>query len=210
MASQVGICNLALSHLGTKATIAAMDEASDEARVCSTHFDDVRDTLLREFDWNFARRVETLALRSETAPTGYDYCYSVPNKCLRFRGIWLGPRPIQLAPPRWEIGSITDASNNDVVALFTSQDLAEGIYTRQIENTELFSRGFVLALQWRLAEASALPITNRESIQERTIKLGALKVAQGMAMEANEGITNVDDVVPSFISARGAGAADVG
>ena len=200
MASVVAICNLALSRLGTKASIAALDEASTEARICNAHYADCRDTLLRDFDWNFARRVETLALRSESPPTGWSFVYSLPNKCARFRGIWLGPRPTG-APADWALGGIADNGGNDAVAIFTNQAEAEGLYTRIIENSALFSAGFTKALSWRLAEAIALPITTKDSIAELMARRAPLKVAE--AFDANEGITTTDQQVPDFLSVRG-------
>jgi hypothetical protein len=202
MASIVQICNLALSRLGTRATIASLDESSTEARICKANYADCRDTLLRDFDWNFARRVETLALRIEAPPSGWSYVYSVPNKCARFRGIWSGPRPIG-APVDWAIGSVADSSGNDVVAVFTNQSQADGWYTRIVENSELFSAGFVKALSWRLAEAIALPITTRDSLAEVMARRAAAKVAEGLAAEANEGIATTDHQVPDFLAERG-------
>lgn len=202
MASVVQICNLALSRLGTRATIASLDESSTEARVCKANYADCRDSLLRDFDWNFARRVDTLALRVEAPPAGWAYTYSLPNKCARFRGIWSGPRPSG-APADWAIGSVADSSGNDVVAIFANQSGAEGCYTRIVENSELFSAGFVKALIWRLAEAIALPITTRDSIAETTARRAAMKVAEGVAADANEGIVTTDRQVPDFLAERG-------
>lgn len=202
MTSIVSICNLALSRLGTRATIASLDEASTEARVCKANYAQTRDELLRAFDWNFARRVETLALRSESAPSGWSYAYSMPNRCARFRGIWSGPGQTG-APVDWATGGISDSGGNDAVAIFTNQSEAEGIYTRIIENSELFSAGFVTALSWRLAEAIALPITTRDSIAELMARRAPLKAAEGFAMDANEGISTTHRQVPDFLSARG-------
>lgn len=202
MASVIQICNMALSRLGTRATIAALTEASEEARICNAHFAQARDELLRQYDWNFARRVETLALRDEAPPAGWSYCYSVPNKCARFRGIWSGPLATG-APADWALGGIADASDNDAVAIFTNQSEAVGLYTRVVEDTELFSVGFVFALTWRLAEAIALPITSKESIAEAIIRRAPMKAAEGFGMEANEGITTTHQQVPDFLSARG-------
>ena len=202
MASIVQICNLALSRLGTRATIASLDESSTEARICKANYADCRDTLLRDFDWNFARRVDGLALRVEAPPSGWAYTYSVPNKCARFRGIWSGPRPTG-APVDWAIGSVADSSGNDVVAIFTNQSQASGAYTRIVENSELFSAGFVKALSWRLAEAIALPITARDSIAELMARRAAMKVAEGFVGDANEGVTTTDRPVPDFLADRG-------
>ena len=202
MPSVAAICNLALSHLGTRATIASLDEASVEARVCKTHYVPARDTLLRDFDWNFARHVVTMAARSETPPDGWSYVYSVPNKCARFRGIWAGPRPTG-KPTRWQLGGIVDTGNNDALAIFANESPATGVYTRIIENSELFSAGFVTALSWRLAAQIAYPITTKDSIADNVRKASMMAVAQAMADEANEGITETDQAVPDFLSARG-------
>ncbi len=202
MASIVQICNLALSRLGTRATIASLDESSTEARLCKATYADCRDTLLRDFDWNFARRVETLALRVEAPPSGWTYTYSVPNKCARFRGIWSGPRPTG-APVDWAIGSVADSNGNDAVAIFTNQSAAEGCYTRVVESSELFSAGFVQALSWRLAETIALPITSKDSMAELLARRAPLKVAESFATDANEGIATSDRQVPDFLAERG-------
>lgn len=203
MSSVVDICNLAVSHLGSKATIASISEGSTESIVCRTHFYTVRDALLAEFNWNFSRRVEVMALRTETPPPGWAYAFSYPSKCIRVRQIWIQPPPATLPPVRFEVGGLEDSGGNDVVAIFANVSEGYVQYTRRIENAELFSAGFVLALSWRLAEAIALPITNRESIQELTIKLAAFKVEMGKAMDAGEGIQIVSDADPEYITARG-------
>lgn len=200
--SVVEICNLALSRLGTRASIASIDEASVEARLCKAGYANCRDTLLRDFDWGFARRIETLAERDEDPPAGFSHVYSLPNRCVRFRGLWAGPRP-SLAPADWALGSIGDSSGNDAVAIFANTAQATGLYTRAIENTELFSASFVAALSWRLAEMIALPITNKESLADAVARRAQAKVAEAMASEANEGIWFTDEVVPDFLQARG-------
>lgn len=202
MASVVAICNLALSRLGTRATIAALDESSPEARICNANYADCRDTLLRDYDWNFSRRVETLALRDETPPTGWSFAYSVPNKCARFRGIWTTPR-LTGAPADWALGGIADVVGNDAVAIFTNQSEAEGVYSRIIENSQLFSTGFTKALSWRLAEAIALPITTKDSIAALMERKAPMKVAEAFAADANEGITTTMQQTPDFLSTRG-------
>jgi len=90
-----------------------------------------------------------------------------------------------------------------VVAIFTNQSQAAGAYTRIVENSELFSAGFVKALSWRLAEAIALPITARDSIAELMARRAAMKVAEGFVGDANEGVTTTDRPVPDFLADRG-------
>lgn len=200
MTSAVEICNLALSRLGTRASIVSLDEASVEARLCKAGYANCRDTLLRDFDWSFARRIETLAERDEAPPAGWSLVYSLPNRCVRFRGLWNGPG---VAPADWALGSITDSAGNDAVAIFANTAQAVGVYTRAIENTELFSTSFVQALSWRLAETIALPITNKESLAEAIARRAQAKVAEATASEANEGVWTGEGPVPDFLQARG-------
>ena len=60
MASVVGICNRALEKLGG-GYIAALTEASKEARALNRAYDYVRDAVLRAHPWNFAIKRASLA-----------------------------------------------------------------------------------------------------------------------------------------------------
>lgn len=202
MTSIISICNLALSRLGTRASIASIDEASVEARLCKAAYANCRDALLRDFDWGFARRIETLAERAEAPPAGWSHVYSLPNRCARFRGLWTGA-PRAGAPADWALGNIADTGGNDAVAVFANTAQATGLYTRIVDNVELFSASFVHALSWRLAEMIALAITNKESIAQAVTRVALLKVAEAMASEANEGLSATDRSVPDFLQARG-------
>ena len=67
MASEVDICNLALSHLGDNATVASIDppEGSAQAEHCSRFYPIARDTLLEMHNWNFSTRRAVLAQRGQ-------------------------------------------------------------------------------------------------------------------------------------------------
>ncbi len=80
--TEVVICNRALSRLGTRATIQALDENSTEARTVSIWYAATRDTLLRAHDWNFARRRVMLAGQG-AGPTGWAFRYALPTDCIR-------------------------------------------------------------------------------------------------------------------------------
>ncbi|KKK94325.1 hypothetical protein LCGC14_2684020, partial [marine sediment metagenome] len=53
MASEVGICNEALSEIGA-ASILALDQDDKNARECNKRYASLRDKLLRAHPWNFA------------------------------------------------------------------------------------------------------------------------------------------------------------
>ena len=55
MASQVGICNMALSHLGQSKPISSITERSAAARACNRFYDTALEEVLRDFAWPFAK-----------------------------------------------------------------------------------------------------------------------------------------------------------
>lgn len=66
IASDTIICNLALSAIGTRSTITSLTEASAEAQTCALHYVNVRNELLRDANWNFARKQINLALLNDS------------------------------------------------------------------------------------------------------------------------------------------------
>ncbi len=91
MASEVDICNLALSHLGDTAEIASLSERSTQAKLCARFYPMARNTMLEMATWSFAtRRVKlalvdnpTLAIAQSVDPTAnqgtWQYAYAMPN-----------------------------------------------------------------------------------------------------------------------------------
>ena len=62
MSSEVQIARLALQHLGDRYDITSLNEASPEAEQVKLVFDNVRDMVLREHPWKFARKYSTPAM----------------------------------------------------------------------------------------------------------------------------------------------------
>lgn len=201
MTSVVGIYNQALSHLGTRQTVQAVDEDSTEAKTCTIHYATTRDTLLRAHDWNFARGFETLAERAEDPPAGWGYLYSWPNLCLRFRSIWLG-RPI-IPPAKFAVVTVLDSGGNVVRAIATDEAEATGCFTRAIVDPLLFDPLFVRALSWQLACEIAMPLTSKREIWEGCERKAAATLLEAMAADASEGVPGVEAYEPESLSVRG-------
>src|SRR5258706_8457195 len=66
VSSDTVIANLALSAIGTRSTIISMSENSAEAQTIALHYTNVRDELLRDAHWNFARKQVNLALLNDS------------------------------------------------------------------------------------------------------------------------------------------------
>lgn len=81
----VGICNLALGHLG-KPPISAIGENTRGGQLCALHYEATRNALLRSHPWNFAIKRASLAqdsVASDALPFEYEYAYTLPADCLR-------------------------------------------------------------------------------------------------------------------------------
>jgi hypothetical protein len=94
------ICNMALSSIGTRSTIASLSEDSTEAETCQLWYNTLRDSLLRDLPWNWARRQVALAVYKAAAgtqenpqgalpqpPLPWLYSYAYPSDCLDARYI---------------------------------------------------------------------------------------------------------------------------
>lgn len=102
MTTRVDVTNRALQAIGTRSTIAAMDEGSNEANNASLCYDTTRQELIQAAPWNFCTATITLSqlkaapgtVENPTVsglnwqqptqpPPGWLYEYAYPQDCLR-------------------------------------------------------------------------------------------------------------------------------
>ncbi len=192
--TDVDICNRALSRLGTRATISALDENSVEARTASIWYAATRDTLLRVHDWNFARRRVTLAEQG-AAPTEWAFRYAVPTDCVRL---------LRLASANPDMDSIRFEVAGDATGRFVLCDepAAEAVYTARVDDPNLYDAGFASALVEQIAAHIAYPITQKTETAVRLAQLARAALADAMAADVNEADSATGDRVPDWIAAR--------
>lgn len=181
MASEVEICNLALSHLGDRATVASIDppEGSAQAEHCARYYPVARDSLLEMHTWNFATRRTTLA--QVTMPfSQWQFAYPMPADCLSVIAIlppgasddYTAPIPtsytqggIPLAAqgvntPQPYVCEVDGQGNR---LIYTNVEGALVRYIALVTNTTNFTPLFVQALSWHLAAMLAGPILKGEA-----------------------------------------------
>ena len=78
MANPVEICNLALSHLGSSATVSAIapPDGSVEAGYCARFYGMARQLSLTAFTWQFALKRVALAEVTNTSTVAFKGCPS--------------------------------------------------------------------------------------------------------------------------------------
>lgn len=195
MASVVQICNMALTRIGQSQTIDSIDEQSLAAELCSLHYEDARDAVLRDFDWPFAEARVYLA-DIGSPPTNWCYRYRYPTDCLKARRIAIPGNENPTADERIPFKIIHADGGRAIV---TNQPQAELVYTVKVEDTTYFDPLFVSSLAWRLASEIAMGLQARPenfsaAQQQYLFSLGqaqavALAEEQRMPLPESEFIT---------------------
>ena len=210
MASEVQICQLALSHIGSY-KIDSLSESSKEAEECNRLYPFVRDAVLEDLPWNFASKRATLAPLTEEF-AGWDFAYAYPSDCIYALEIYDDSHAaagayydadteLYVKKGKVAFTSGVNAALTQRVILTDKED-AILIYTARVVNPTLFSSLFIKAVSYYLAGELALPLLGDPNIQaSMESKYLAIK-GLAEASNANEGHEDPTDD-NTFVSARG-------
>jgi hypothetical protein len=147
MASEIDICNLALSRLGDDATVSSIDppEGSAQAEHCARFYPIARDTLLEMTPaWGFALRRARLACLDVETWT-WKFAYAAPADMIR---------AIAILPPDAGTDAQTQPYEIEGSApkiILTNEAQATLRYVAKARDTANFPPLFVDALAWLLA-----------------------------------------------------------
>lgn len=197
MSSEVTISNLALGHLGDRATVSSLSppEGSAQAQHCAQFYPLARNSTLEDFDWSFARTRVTLAPLLVDPPPTWLYGYELPADCVSARSI--------ITPG--QTGDNGDAAFEiEGTALYTDVETAVLKYTQLITDPNRYSPLFVDALSWRLASYLAGPVLKGETGSKAGV--ACFNVYRGLISEARVKDANrsnyKSDHVVAWINAR--------
>lgn len=213
MASEVDICNRALSIIGARSTIASLTESSTEAVQCTIHYASTRDELLRPHLWSFARRQVTMALMAAAAGTAENpagvpplpmapwlYQYRLPTDCLRVRQLY---QPASNGPKiAFSLSGDQDAAGNPVKVLLTNQPQAVLVYTSQVTVVDMFDPDFQAALVASLAARLAFPLTGDKSSAQYFAKVAADTILTARSIDGTEDPAGAEKL-PEWLTVRG-------
>lgn len=200
-ASEIAICNMALSHLGVAKEIANLEtENSQEAAACRRFFAQARDNTLRDYPWPFATKIEALALVEEEPNDEWGYSYRVPSDFVRLRRILSGERN-DTRQTRVSYRIVRDTAG---LLIYTDQENAEIEYTIRETDPTRYPSDFVMALSLRLAAYIAPRLTGGDPFKlgERALQLHEYEIrkAQSSATIEEQADDNPDS---EFIRERG-------
>lgn len=199
MASEVEICNQALSHIGSGKPIAILTERSEEAEVCRTFYAGTRDIVLRDFPWPFASRIVALGLVATDPNDDWGYSYRYPTDCLHDIKIMGAGRNIGAGDRiEYEIGS--DSTGGLVYA---DQADAELKYTARITDPNRFTPDFAEALGYLMAVKIGPRLTGGDprGLVKEAERRYMWCISKAKASAANEGQVGLP-AESSFIEGR--------
>lgn len=216
MATQVQICNLALSRIGTDIGIADFDtEQSKEASACRLHYDPALEFVLEAMEWNFATRRVTLAELEEDPPADWDYAYQYPTDCVKLRRIISseGERrigrvvagsdvlsPVLLNESRIPF-QIELNEDGDSRRILCDEPDAVAVYTARVEDPSFYPGTFVKALSLYLAHELCMPMRVDDRRRQAIMQEYLLMVSVAGANSLNEQRTDLPPL-PESVRAR--------
>ena len=176
--SPVALCNRALTLVGANTITSFLDDKL-EARLCSTHYPQVRNAVTQAYNWSHSRARFGPMTAESTAPTfGFSYSYLLPADLIQL--LWAGTDPNGIKQL-----DVYEVENNRLLA-----DVGEGVnilYQRIIEDTTKFPTLFTEALVARLAAELALPLAESKALADQLFKLYAAKVDEAAAVDGMQG-----------------------
>lgn len=174
MSSQVEICNLALAKLGHMPFIANIGENSKAANLFSVFWEPVRDSLLREYLWKFARQRVTLApLVDAPVFDGGNY-FQLPSDSLR---VVAPSESYRYGYGRWFVEGDKIVADTNALSI---------VYIKRVEDTALFDPCFVQALAAKLAYECAMPLAQSQSLKDQMLNEYKMAVVKAAFVGATE------------------------
>ena len=203
MASEVEVCNLALSNIRA-GSINSLNEGTLQAQVCKLKYPILRDRCLREIPWQFNHKLRALAPVT-TDIFNWAYAYSYPVDCLKIRRLvgsyeellagssnvasrMSDSRVIDLKSQRRQIPyEVFNFDNAKVIG--SDQPNLRIDFAGKVTDPNLFSDDFIMALSHLLSSELAVPIVGAElgrALRNDSLQLYKQYLASALANDMND------------------------
>lgn len=217
MTSVVEVCNLALSNIRA-GSINSLNEGSLQAQVCKLKYAILRDRCLREIPWQFNHKIRALS------PVTVDifnwaYSYSYPADCLKIRRLVgsfeeLPAGSVDVVSRRLDSSLISlkdlrrqipyEVFNFDNAKVIGSDQPELRIdFAAKVEDPNLFSDDFIMALSHLLSSELAVPIVGAElgrALRNDSLQLYRQYLSSAIANDQND--QYITPVESDFVTIR--------
>jgi hypothetical protein len=147
--SETEICAKAMVLLGQNPISDIDDTTNPNAVKCKAAYYSERDSLIREFDWSFARARSELQQTTEP-DFGYSYAFEIPSGCLAVRLVNDNLYDYEI-------------EGNSIL---TDMDTCELVYSQRVEETGRFDALFVECLAVRVARSLAYSVLKKLNVMQ--------------------------------------------
>ena len=185
MASDVSICNQALSWLGQRPII-SLNDPSTTAQLCKANYELLRDAVLESHSWTFA--LGSVKLEStQLNEFGTEHVYPIDNEWLHILHVYRdipngGNYGGNFSQANWHIEGQKIVAKETV--LFVE-------FIKRVKAPNQFSSLFIQALSARLAADLAVPVTENRKLQADMWALYENKLEEAVARDGMQGRSEV-------------------
>lgn len=177
--SDVQLCNMALSRIGSEERIQKLsDTTKNEAVQCNLFYAQTRDEVLRAFPWPCAIHRQVLAAIDGPTLSKFTYAYQLPTDpyCLRVLGM------IDVANGTYAdvVGVQYEIEGRTLLTDLTPVGIK---YTKQLTDTKDFDSLLAEAIILKLASKIAYPIADSTTLEQDMLQqyLVQLNIAKDVA-----------------------------
>ncbi len=182
--SEVSICNLAMTRLGTS-RIESLSDNNENAIKCNAVYSFIRDNMIANHNWNFALKEAELSVLVETPELDdWAYKFQLPTDCLRVVRYEYDP----------EYRVVADT-------IYSNYGTCKIEYVAQITDPTKFPPFFATALGGEIASELAFGITQNAAAAKGAALKAKKEIADAKWSDSQEGL-GINRVGSSFIDAR--------
>jgi len=178
----IDVCNLALAYLGNTQSIGSMAEQSVESVLCGRFYNLTRESLLKQYAWNFAVKTEPLVLTTETDDV-YGFVYEYPGDCLR--ALLVGTAGAGNVVNDYAVRTVDD-NGTMIKRVACDVENARIQYVFDLQTEEDMPSEFVDALALALASRLAMPMSSAPQITQTVSQQAAYALENAKRMCAME------------------------
>jgi hypothetical protein len=166
-----------MDHLTSKAKVGSIvAPTTDEEKTCARWYDVSRESLLREYNWNFAK-TRAVLMRTGTPLFDYTDSYTLPADCLKVYSIG-GTSPL-------DFESDFDIEGRTIVINNSGSNALNLRYIRNVIDVSQFDPLFIEALGLKLALNMTYKYTQKKSIVE-AMNIRLINMVQSAAQVDNQ------------------------
>lgn len=179
-ASEVEICNLAISWLAGNKITSLDDDSSTEAKLCRANYNMSRRAVLEEREWTFAVKRVVLTPLALTPEFGYNFAFSVPSESLRILQVYSQRHTTLRNPP-----SLHHVIEDNQI--YADEETILCKFLADVKITTKFSSLFDQALAGHIAANIAVPLTESKEMQANMLILYEDKLLRATSSDSLQG-----------------------